>query len=63
MSLTRSASSTLIPTYTNAGVTIYCVTACASMLTRVAGTFVGIWNRNINTETSLLDAWHIAVCG
>ena len=40
--LTCSTSSTLIPTETSASVTIYSVSAGTSMLTRVAGTFVGI---------------------
>ena len=47
MRLTRSTYTTLIPNNTNASVTVDSVSAGTSMLTRVAGTFVGIWNENI----------------
>ena len=46
MQLTRSTCSTLIPNNTSTSVTIESVSACTSMLTRVADTFVGIWNEN-----------------
>ena len=57
MGLTCSTSSVLIPTNTSASVTIDSVSAGTSMLTRLAGTFVGIWSDSINTETSTHDSW------
>ena len=56
MLLTGSTSSILISTNTSASVTIDSVSAGTSTLTRVADTFVGIWNDSINTETSTHDS-------
>ena len=46
MPLTCSTNSALIPTNTSASVTIDSISAGTSMLTRVADTFVGVWNEN-----------------
>ena len=43
--LTRSTSSAFVSTSTSANVTVHSVSADASMLTRVAGTFVDVWNK------------------
>ena len=55
MWLTSSTGCTFIPIYASASVTIYSVGAVTFMLTRMTGTFVGIWNETMSREPSLLD--------
>ena len=55
MRLTSSTGCTLIPIDASASVAIYSVGAVTFMLTRVTGTFVGIWNETMSREPSLFD--------
>ena len=53
--LTSSTCTVLIPNETSTSVTIYSVGAITFMLTRMTGTFIGIWNKTMSRETSLFD--------
>ena len=55
MHLTSSTGYTRIPIDASASVAIYSVGAGSSVLTRMTGTFVGIWNETMRKETILFD--------
>ena len=55
MRLTSSTGCTRISIDASASVAIYSVGAGTSVLTRVTGTFVGIWKESMSKETSLFD--------
>ena len=59
--LTRSTSSVLVATGTSARVSVHSVSASASMLTRMAGTFVDVCNENMHRvyfDMTMLFSYH-----